>query len=196
MPFSSGTYSLYTPGNPVVSGTTISSSTQNNTMNDIATGLSTCLLKDGTQTATAIIPFASGITVSAGNTFSTFTTGTTSTTFTFDGSGGTSAAVTLTWQRINNWVVLNIPAVSATSGTSSTVATSNTAFAAGARPTTAQIYQGFPILNNGAAVASIGYVVINTTGTIQIYRDSTGAVFTDASSCGTSTRSSIFFFVG
>ena len=59
MPFSSGTFSLYTPGNPVVSGTTISSDTQNNTMNDIATGLSTCVLKDGTQTMTANIPMNS-----------------------------------------------------------------------------------------------------------------------------------------
>src|SRR5690349_24946061 len=58
MPFSSGTFSLYTPGNPVVSGTTIASSWAQNTLNDIATGLTTCLLKDGSQTVTANLPMS------------------------------------------------------------------------------------------------------------------------------------------
>lgn len=57
MPFSSGSFSLVS-GNPVISGTTISSSVQNNTLSDIATGLSTCLLKDGSQTVTANISLA------------------------------------------------------------------------------------------------------------------------------------------
>lgn len=55
--FSSGTFSLVS-GNPVVTGTTISSTWANNTLSDIATGLSTCILKNGTQTLTADIPFA------------------------------------------------------------------------------------------------------------------------------------------
>ena len=59
MSFSSGTFSLYVTGNPVVTGTTISSSWANNTLNDIATGLTTCVLKDGSQTITANIPMAS-----------------------------------------------------------------------------------------------------------------------------------------
>lgn len=65
MSFSSGTFSLVA-GNPVVTGTTISSTVQNNTMNDVATGLTACLLKDGTQTATAAIGFAAGITIPTG----------------------------------------------------------------------------------------------------------------------------------
>lgn len=59
MPFSSGTFTLYSPGNPVVTGTTIASTWANNTLNDIATGLTACLLKDGTQVVTADIPMAS-----------------------------------------------------------------------------------------------------------------------------------------
>lgn len=59
MAFAAGTFSLYTPGNPVVTGTTIASTWANNTLNDIATGLSTCLLKDGSQTVTANIPMSS-----------------------------------------------------------------------------------------------------------------------------------------
>lgn len=58
MAFSSGTFSLYSPGNPVVTGTTISSTWANSTLSDIATGLSTCVLKDGTQTITANIPMS------------------------------------------------------------------------------------------------------------------------------------------
>lgn len=57
MSFSAGTFSLVS-GNPVVTGTTISSTWANNTLSDIATGLTTCVLKDGTQTITANIPMA------------------------------------------------------------------------------------------------------------------------------------------
>lgn len=58
MAFSSGTFSLYTPGNPVVTGTTIQSSWANNTLSDIATGLTMCVLKDGSQTITANLPMS------------------------------------------------------------------------------------------------------------------------------------------
>lgn len=54
----SGTFSLVA-GNPVVSGTVISSTWANNTLSDIATGLSTCITKDGQQTVTANIPMSS-----------------------------------------------------------------------------------------------------------------------------------------
>lgn len=57
MSYSAGTFTLVS-GNPVVTGTTISSTWANNTLSDIATGLSTCLLKDGTQVVTANIPMA------------------------------------------------------------------------------------------------------------------------------------------
>lgn len=72
MSFSSGVFSL-AAGNPVVTGTTISSTVENNTQSDIATGLSTCLLKDGTQVATAAIPFVTGVTTTSG-TFAVFNT--------------------------------------------------------------------------------------------------------------------------
>lgn len=51
----SGTFVLVS-GNPVVTGTTISSTWANNTLNDIATGLSTAITKDGQTTPTANIP--------------------------------------------------------------------------------------------------------------------------------------------
>ena len=55
MAFSGGTYTL-PAGNPVTAGNTIEASWANTTLNDIATALSTCVLKDGTQTLTANIP--------------------------------------------------------------------------------------------------------------------------------------------
>ena len=60
MSFSGGTFSINTAGQPVVTGTTISSSVFNALTADLATGLSTCMLKDGTQTATAGIGFYAG----------------------------------------------------------------------------------------------------------------------------------------
>jgi hypothetical protein len=51
----SGVFTLVA-GNPVVTGTTISSTWANNTLSDIATGLSTTITKDGQTTPTANIP--------------------------------------------------------------------------------------------------------------------------------------------
>lgn len=51
----SGTYSL-PAGNPVVSGTTISSTWANNTLSDIATALTASIAKDGQTTPTANLP--------------------------------------------------------------------------------------------------------------------------------------------
>jgi len=60
MSFSAGVFSINTTGQPVVAGTVISDSVFNAFTADIATGLSTCMLKDGTQIATAGIPFFAG----------------------------------------------------------------------------------------------------------------------------------------
>lgn len=57
MPFSgAGVFNLFTPGNPFVTGTTISSSTMNSTLSDVASGLSDCITRDGQSTVTANIP--------------------------------------------------------------------------------------------------------------------------------------------
>jgi hypothetical protein len=56
MPFNgSGTYTL-PAGNPVTTGTTISSTTTNSTNSDIATALSNCVTRDGQSPATANLP--------------------------------------------------------------------------------------------------------------------------------------------
>ncbi len=58
-----GIFVINTPGNPVVTSTTISSTWANALFADLATGLTTALTKDGQSTTTAIIPFAMGLTV-------------------------------------------------------------------------------------------------------------------------------------
>ena len=51
-----GSYSPYTPGNPAVTGSVVSSTAFNNTVNDIATGLSNTITRDGQSPATGNIP--------------------------------------------------------------------------------------------------------------------------------------------
>lgn len=58
MSFSNGTFTINSSGQPVVTGTVISSTTFNALTADLATGLSTCVLKDGTQTITGNIPMS------------------------------------------------------------------------------------------------------------------------------------------
>lgn len=59
MSFTAGVFSINTTGQPVVTGTVISSTVFNALTADLATGLSTCILKDGSQTVTANIPMSS-----------------------------------------------------------------------------------------------------------------------------------------
>jgi len=57
----SGTFVINTTGQPVVTGTVISSTAFNALTADLATGLSTAITKDGQTATTARIPFAAGI---------------------------------------------------------------------------------------------------------------------------------------
>jgi len=57
----SGTFNITTAGQPVVTGTVISSTAFNALTTDLATGLSTAITKDGQTTTTARVPFAAGI---------------------------------------------------------------------------------------------------------------------------------------
>ena len=54
----SGTFQINTAGQPVVSGTVISSTAFNALTADLATGLSTCITKDGQTTVTANLPMS------------------------------------------------------------------------------------------------------------------------------------------
>jgi hypothetical protein len=77
----SGTFQINTSGQPVVTGTVISSSAFNALTADLATGLSTAITKDGQTATTVRISFAQGINsslatdTSSGSTGSIFTAG-------------------------------------------------------------------------------------------------------------------------
>lgn len=123
-------------------------------------------------------------------------TGTTASTFTFDGGGGSTGSLTLTWQRFGNWVTLSIPTAQATTGTGSTVLASNTALAAAVRPVSKQELVYSVGRNNGASVAGAGLIQVQTTGIISIYRDNVGTAYTNAASGGTSGNMCISYFIG
>jgi len=57
----SGTFQINTAGQPVITGTVVSSTAFNALTADLATGLSTAITKDGQTATTARIPFAAGI---------------------------------------------------------------------------------------------------------------------------------------
>ena len=71
----SGTFNINTTGQPVVAGTVISSSAFNSLTNDLATGLTTAITKDGQTTTTARITFAQGFTSSLTSDSSSVSTG-------------------------------------------------------------------------------------------------------------------------
>jgi len=71
----SGTFQINTSGQPVVTGTVISSTAFNSLTSDLATGLSTAITKDGQTTTTVRIPFAAGINSSLATDSSSTTTG-------------------------------------------------------------------------------------------------------------------------
>ena len=125
------------------------------------------------------------------------TTGTVASTFTFDGSGGTTGSLTMEWRKEGNFVRLFIPTAQATSGTGSTVLSSNTALPASVRPTAAIQYQlSAPVLNNGTAATTPGLLGVTTAGTVTLNRDGLGTAFSNSATAGTSGNTSISYYVG
>lgn len=142
----------------MVTGSVISSTTNNNTNSDLATGLSTCILKDGTQTTTAIIPFTTGISTPS-STFALINT----TATTVNAFGGTTAALNMG---------------NATGTTTILGAT----FIAGkvtiTQPATAAT---LTIANNGSLITSGAFAVtLTATGTTNVTLPTSGTLATTA----------------
>lgn len=119
-----------------------------------------------------------------------------STTFTFNGSGSTSSAVTVTLKKIGNFVTISVPEVTATSGTSSTAFISDSAIPAAFRPVTSQLCTVVPITNNAAVVAQIGTLSVPATGLLSILRDNTANAYTNAATAGVAAGFSAIYFAG
>ena len=88
----SGTFNINTAGQPVVTGTVISSTAFNALTADLGTGLSTAITKDGQTVATALIPFAAGMSSTTGAFSSTLAAGNTTITGTLSATGVTTLA--------------------------------------------------------------------------------------------------------
>ena len=117
----SGTFQINSAGQPVVTGTVISSTAFNALTADLATGLSTAITKDGQTTTTVRVPFAAGIS-------STLTTDATSaTTGSIITAGGISTQKAL-WVGTTSRLV---GAVTADAGISSTLTTDATSATTG-----------------------------------------------------------------
>lgn len=125
------------------------------------------------------------------------TPGASASTFTFNGSGGDSGSITMTYQKIGNWVTLNLPATQATTGTNSSTLTSNTALPAAIRPASVPQTGALNCMyNNGGSVSAPGFISIATNGIITIQRDVAGLAFTNSAVAGTAAATSLTYFVG
>jgi hypothetical protein len=109
----SGTYNLYVPGNPVITGTTISSTWANNTLNDIATALTNSIAKDGQTTPTANLPMG---------------------TFKLTGLGvGSAATDSVNMSQLQSGVAIYLTAVAGVDTITASATPAITAYAAGNR---------------------------------------------------------------
>ena len=187
MSFSAGVFTINTAGEPVVTGTTISSTAFNLLTADLATGLSTCILKDGTQTTTAPIPFSgsSNSSAAAGTCLvrggqigfpSTQVVSTDTNTLDdydeHDGAAGSctnnTANVGWTVIKVGRVVTLKLPV---TIGTTSVAASFNyaTLLPAKYRPVQATIF-AVPITENSVRLTAVGCVYLDTNGNIFVYK--------------------------
>ncbi len=177
----SGTFQINTSGQPVVTGTVISSSAFNALTADLATGLSTAITKDGQTATTVRIPFAQGINSSL---TTDTTSGSTGSIFTAGGVGiakalfvGTtlnyggvtlSASVTGTGKMVlDNTPTLITPVLGVATATS----INKVAFTAPATAATLTIADGATLATSGAysltlTATAATNVTLPTTGTL------------------------------
>ena len=155
------------------------------TFTEPATG-ATLTLADGATFAT-VGAFASTFTFTGitGVTFPTSGTLATTETYTAASTACTGAITTaVIWKatKTSNQITLTLPATSGSAVAASTIVY-GVALPASFRPAASL---AFPVLvrDNGTNQTTPGMIIINTSGVITIYRDATGASFTNASTCG------------
>ena len=151
----SGTFVVNSSGQPVVTGTVISSTAFNALTADLATGLSTAITKDGQTTTTVRIPFAQGVS-------STLTTDATSaTTGSIITAGGIScqkAAVVGTSLTFNGFAAEGTVTAASTTDLSTSIAnrqsvtggTTITSFGSGANYYRVIRFTGAPLITYNA----------------------------------------------
>lgn len=124
--------------------------------------------------------------------------GTISTTFTFNGSGGTTSAVTISFMRWLNFVFINIPSVLGTTGTTSNTLISNTALPGWVAPQGANAQSALLVgmKDNATILTTPGRIDVSITGLLTIRRDATGAAWTNAAQAGPNQGTSFVYLIG
>jgi hypothetical protein len=170
-----GIFYINTPGQPVVTGTTITSTAFNALTTDLATGLTNCLTKDGQSTPTANIKMGNykltglGVATTTGDALSFGNLATISTltlTNALTVPNGGTGAVTLTGYVKGNGTSAftasaSIPAADVTSAALTRVDDTNVTLTLGGSPTTALL---------AATSLTLGW-----TGTLSVARGGSGA---------------------
>jgi hypothetical protein len=101
-----------------------------------------------------------------------------SSTYTWNGSGGTSSSVDAYIVKVGNMVTISFPTIGATTGTSSTTLTGDTAIPAAYRPSR-NVRTMCPLYQNGTALSAVGFVQINSSGSVIIIKTD-GATFSNS----------------
>lgn len=133
------------------------------------------------------------------STLNYYRTGSQASTFTFNGTGspGTSGSVTLVVQRVGDFVTVFIPAVAATTGTTSTQFNANSALPTWARPATADVVGSINGgRNNGAGDDQAGVARVSTAGIVSIRRNNSSIAWTNTASAGLADAQTITYYVG
>ena len=121
----------------------------------------------------------------------------TSSTFLPSGTGATaSAAVDLSWNRVGNWVTVNIPAFEANTGTGATTISSQTALPTLARPITTTKVPVYLVKDNGVATQYPGVLIVGTNGILQVRRDGIDTAYTNSVLAGLFNDVTITYYVG
>lgn len=109
----------------------------------------------------------------------TYETGIFTTTFTFNGTGspGTTGAIPIGWTRTGNVVTLDLRQTQTTTGSSSSILSSNSILPSNLWPVR-NCYSAIRIRDT-AVIDSPGILVINSTGVLQIWKNSSTTAFTD-----------------
>jgi hypothetical protein len=183
----SGTFQINTSGQPVVTGTVISSSAFNALTADLATGLSTAITKDGQTATTVRIPFAQGINSSLTTDTSSGSTGSI---FTAGGVGitkGLFVGGTATFSATPVFSALTASSAVATDASKNLVSVTNTGTGnnvLATSPTLVTPALGTP--SSGVVTNLTGTASININGTVGATTPTTGA-FTTVSATGVTT---------
>ena len=172
----SGTFQINSTGQPVVTGTVISSSAFNALTADLATGLSTAITKDGQTTTTARIPFAQGINSSLAT---DTTNGSSGSIYTAGGIGitkGLFVGGTATFSATPVFSALTASSAVATDASKNLVSVTNTGTGnnvLATSPTLVTPALGTP--SSGVVTNLTGTASININGTVGATTASTGS---------------------